>query len=80
MRSNRFRAHIKSLSDGLFDSVSSSGRRTKQGDWRALDIALATLENTLEVFPPLKSALNGLREVIWHTEVRLEHPIPHHDY
>ncbi|CCO37617.1 Vegetative incompatibility protein HET-E-1 [Rhizoctonia solani AG-1 IB] len=69
MRPNRVRAHLKSWSDGLLNSFSSSSRRTKQGDWRALDIALATLETAFEVFPPIKAALNGLREVIRHTEI-----------
>ncbi|CAE6380718.1 unnamed protein product, partial [Rhizoctonia solani] len=37
--------------------------------WGSLDATLAGLESAVEVFPPLKAALSGLREVIRHTEV-----------
>ncbi|CAE6381032.1 unnamed protein product [Rhizoctonia solani] len=69
MQPNRIRDRFRSWRNDVIDSFSSSDHRAKLGDWCALDTALATLENTMEVFPPLKAALGGLRDVTRHTEM-----------
>ncbi|GAB1522338.1 hypothetical protein RhiTH_005452 [Rhizoctonia solani] len=69
MESNRLRDRFRSLRDDFLDSLSGLDRPHKLGDIRALDNTLAMLETTIEVFPPLKAAIGGLRDVIRNTVI-----------
>ncbi|CAE6337689.1 unnamed protein product [Rhizoctonia solani] len=69
MESNRLRDRFRSLRNDFLDSLSGLDRPHKLGDIRALDNTLAMLETTIEVFPPLKAAIGGLRDVIRNTVI-----------